>query len=83
MITSLRETKTRLSELISLAEKGEDILITVRGKPKARLTAVAAQPSLDTLAWKKELLKIQKRSVSRKTATPTHKIINEIREDRI
>ena len=39
MVVTLKESKARLSELVSRAEGGEEIVITVRGKPKARLSA--------------------------------------------
>ena len=35
MIAALRESKTRLSELVSLANSSEEILITVHGEPKS------------------------------------------------
>ena len=38
---SLADAKARLSELIDRVEAGESIEITRRGKPVARLTAVA------------------------------------------
>ncbi len=38
MVRTLRESKARLSELVERASQGEDVLITVRGKVKARLT---------------------------------------------
>ena len=38
MIKTLRESKAKLSELVEQASRGEDVLITVRGKVKARLT---------------------------------------------
>jgi prevent-host-death family protein len=37
---SLADAKARLSELISRAEAGEDVCITRRGKPVARLTRI-------------------------------------------
>ena len=40
MITNLREAKSNLSQLVQLAADGEDIVITVRGQPTARLTCV-------------------------------------------
>ena len=40
MIATLKESKARLSELVRLAGAGEEVLITVRGKPQARLSAV-------------------------------------------
>lgn len=39
---SLRDAKARLSELIDQAARGEDIVITRRGRPVARLSSVAA-----------------------------------------
>lgn len=39
MIAALRESKTRLSELVILAGAGEEVIIMVHGKPKARLVA--------------------------------------------
>ena len=35
MITNLREAKSNLSHLVQLAAEGEDIVITVRGRPTA------------------------------------------------
>ncbi len=40
MITTLREGKAKLSALVELASRGEEVIITVRGKPKARLCPV-------------------------------------------
>jgi prevent-host-death family protein len=37
MIATLRDSTTRLSELVQRAIRGQEILITVRGKPTARL----------------------------------------------
>jgi prevent-host-death family protein len=39
---SLADAKARLSELVALAEAGEEVRITRRGKPVARLTPVQA-----------------------------------------
>ncbi|HQZ27273.1 MAG TPA: type II toxin-antitoxin system prevent-host-death family antitoxin [Verrucomicrobiales bacterium] len=40
MIVSVRESKARLSELMTRASEGEDVIITVRGQPTARLVPV-------------------------------------------
>jgi prevent-host-death family protein len=40
---SVQEAKARLSRLLALVEDGEDIVILRRGKPVARLTALAAR----------------------------------------
>ncbi|HEY4114779.1 MAG TPA: type II toxin-antitoxin system prevent-host-death family antitoxin [Rhizomicrobium sp.] len=41
---SIAETKDKLSELISRAEKGEEITITRHGRPVAKLSAAEAKP---------------------------------------
>lgn len=60
MIKSLRESKAKLSELLERAHRGEDILITVRGRVKARLTrATPVKDELDLGTWVEELRKLQ------------------------
>lgn len=41
---NVQEAKTRLSELLSRVERGEEIIIARGGKPIARLTAVGEPP---------------------------------------
>ena len=41
MQVSIREMKNRLSKYLKLAQAGEDVVITDRGRPVARLTLVA------------------------------------------
>jgi prevent-host-death family protein len=57
MITNLREAKSNLSELVRRAANGEEIVITVRGRPTARLTRVVATEgeSHEREAWAAEL----------------------------
>jgi prevent-host-death family protein len=43
MMTNLRDAKSRFSELVKRAAEGEEILITVRGEPLAKLTGVSAR----------------------------------------
>ena len=40
MIATLKESKARLSEFVRMAGAGQEVLITVRGKPRARLSPV-------------------------------------------
>ncbi len=57
MITNLRDAKSNLSNLVQLAAEGEEIVITVRGLPTARLIGVGPH-SLDPIsrpAWANEL----------------------------
>lgn len=50
MITNLKDAKARLSEYVELAAAGEEVLITVRGKAKARLCPVISESSQRELA---------------------------------
>jgi prevent-host-death family protein len=82
MIKTLRESKAKLSELVERASQGEDILITVRGKVKAKLTQAPAQKKLDMKAWAKELQALQQKYSTGKTIMSTEEILEELREDR-
>lgn len=84
MISTLRDSKARLSELVERASKGEDVLITVRGKIKARLTAAGTEMSAqDREAWLDRLKRLQERIGTGRTGKPIEEILDEIREDRI
>jgi prevent-host-death family protein len=68
MVTTLRESKAKLSELVERASRGEDVLITVRGTVKARLTKVEASPAgFDGRAWVGELRTLQEATKRRKS----------------
>ena len=84
MIKSLRESKAKLSELVEQASRGEDVLITVRGKVKARLTSAALQTGqADMQRWADELEQLHMR-VSAQVHTRGHKLTTEaiLSEDR-
>ncbi len=81
MIKTLRESKAKLSELIDIASKGEDVLITVRGKVKAKLTKAAPTHSQDMQAWAKELESLQIK-YTRNNKVKSEDILQEMREDR-
>jgi len=52
MIVSVRESKARLSELLAKVLEGEEVVITVRGEPTARLVPVKAPSGkADLRAW--------------------------------
>jgi prevent-host-death family protein len=85
MVKTLRESKAKLSELVDRASRGEDVLITVRGRVKARLTS-AAIPQAPRLgeAWAKELRALQRSFPARpKPRLNVEQILAEDREDRI
>lgn len=80
MIATLRESKAKLSEFVSLANSGEEILITVHGQPKARILP-ATKPHSDTTDWLRELAALRLRLGQSDTAQKTS-ALDEVREDR-
>jgi prevent-host-death family protein len=84
MITTLRDSKARLSELVNKAAQGEEILISVRGVPKAKLVAIAPAKEPDnTLNWVARLRRNQRShqgSVASTDSTPT---VARLREERV
>ena len=84
MIKTLREGKAKLSELVDLASKGQEVLITVRGKVRARLTAVdTARSSEERGAWARELLALQKAYGKSTRRSRSEDILGDLREDRL
>lgn len=85
MITNLREAKSNLSQLVQLAADGEEIVITVRGQPTARLTGVVPKESQDhgREAWAAELSAAAEAArVGPRKATP-QQFWDELREERL
>jgi len=80
MIASLRESKARLSELVERAASGEEVLITVRGRPRARLVPAQANSKSNGLAgWSDNLRKLQKKHAG----VPAHgSVVEELRAER-
>lgn len=85
MVTTLKEGKARLSELVERASRGEDVLITVRGKVKARLTrAVPSDWPSERDQWLRELDELRRKyRTRRKPKITIEQIMEEIREDTI
>lgn len=50
----MHEAKTKLSQLVERAERGEEIVITRNGMPAVKLTPIEAGPSLSSVrgAWR-------------------------------
>ena len=80
MIATLRESKTRLSELVQLANSGEEVLITVHGRPKARILPVLEAQN-DTGDWLRDLGKLRS-SLGKPTKNSERSALEEVREDR-
>jgi prevent-host-death family protein len=83
MIVNVRESKAKLSELIARAAGGEEVLITVRGEPKAKLVSVQpARARNDCKKWASELRKWQQAAPRKNKANTSREIIDELRAER-
>ena len=84
MIKTLKESKANLSELVELASQGQDVLISVRGKVKARLTRAASPGSLvGRTAWIRKLRGLQLAYSTGKSKTTVDEILVQLREGRL
>jgi prevent-host-death family protein len=84
MITNLRESKAHLSALVDRAARGEEVVITVRGKPKARLCPIVTSGPLDKDAanrWGRQL-KEARAKYSVGSHDSSSDIIDELRGER-
>ena len=83
MVTTLRDGKAKLSELVERASQGEDVLITVRGRIKARLTrATDDDRTVDGASWAEELVAFQKSIAGRVKPGVAAKALEHARADR-
>ena len=80
MIATLRESKTKLSDLVQRASRGEEVLITVRGKPSARLVPVG-QADFVMDDWMRELASLRT-SLKSSQSAGRPSALDEVREDR-
>lgn len=83
MIKTLKESKAKLSELVERASRGEDVLITVRGEVKARLTRAPTSEGVgDTIAWTEALEHLHNAHGTGKVTLTAEQIVREDRDDR-
>jgi prevent-host-death family protein len=85
MITNLREAKSNLSHLVQLASQGEEVVITVRGKPTARLTGVGSQEPHDVARsqWADELATAAESARVGERKSIDQRFWDELREERL
>jgi prevent-host-death family protein len=86
MTATLTESQADLQRLVELASRGEEVVITVDGKPKAKLTA-ASDPSSakspDMARWLKELEDLRRKYATGKTGPTVEQILEEDRAERL
>ncbi len=82
MIANVRESKARLSELIAKASSGEEVVISVRGKPTIRLVPIADEMSTgDVEAWVTRR-RSRLSGMPKKETSSSEEILRALREDR-
>jgi prevent-host-death family protein len=84
MITNLREAKSNLSHLIQLAAEGEEIVITVGGRPAARLTGIVPKEAQDAgrAEWANELSSAAEAARIGSRKSTSQEFWDELREER-
>ena len=88
MTATLRESQKDLPRLVEVASQGEDVVITVDGKPKAKLTRAepvkGSELSQDEMKrWLAELAELRARFATGKTTPTSEELIEEDRADRV
>lgn len=87
MTATLSQTQADLPRLVELASQGEDVVITMEGKPKARLTRAESANGQrlspqELQAWRSELAELRARLATGRTTPSAEQLIAEDREDR-
>lgn len=85
MVRTLTKSKATLSELVELASQGQEVLITVRGRVKARLVAAGPREGDDSSVrqWIDRLADLRKRYSAGNPSSSTEAVLEELREDRL
>ena len=85
MTATLSKSQAELPRLVELASQGEDVVITVEGIPKARLTRAESPctPLFDGKKWIVELEDLNRRYNSGKNGLTVEQILAQDREDRL
>jgi prevent-host-death family protein len=88
MTATLSKSQAELPQLVEIASQGEDVVITVDGKPKARLTRAVdpvnsgSIPPSDIAAWVRELEQLRRTYASAESGPSTDQILDADRSDR-
>lgn len=82
MITNLKHAKARLSELVEQAARGEEVVITVRGKAKARLCGIGSDHGESPLeGWGRHLEEARQEYRGTERAVDSQRLWDELRGD--
>jgi prevent-host-death family protein len=83
MTATLRETKAKLSEMVKLANQGEEVVITVHGKQMAKLVGLPKRAKkLDKKSWLAKLARLRRKYSTGRVTMTAQEIQDEDRADR-
>lgn len=82
MFVSVRESKAKMSELLVKAREGEDVVITVRGRPAARLVPVDTEANVPDLRKWAEEIRCRLSDMEAAPASSSREIIEDLRSER-
>jgi prevent-host-death family protein len=82
MHTTLRESKATLSALVERACAGEEVVITVRGRPRVRLCPVEDDRRFSGADFVRELESIQSKYRASAESVTSEELVAELREER-
>ena len=83
MTATLEKAQSDLAKLVSLAQRGEEIMITSEGRVVARLTGVPpVKPSAGRQAWLARLARLREETATGKTSPTTEEILDDLRSER-
>lgn len=88
MVATLKEGQQNLPRLVEVASNGEDVVITVDGKPRAKLTRAEPAPvpaisRQDQEKWLKELQELREKYATGKQGLTVEQILEQDRADRV
>jgi prevent-host-death family protein len=89
MIATLSKSQAELPRLVEIASQGEDVVITVEGKPMARLTRAEREVGPRLLShvereqWLAELAELRRSASTGKMGLTVEQILAEDRADRV
>lgn len=83
MTTTIEKAREELDELVTKANEGEAVIITVGGEPRAQLTAIPAQEEIGNgrADWSAELAAFAA-EITTKVTGSSQQILSDQREDR-
>ena len=83
MTATIEQVQSDWLNLIALAQRGEEVVITSQGRAIVRLTGIAANPaSPNRQAWLAKLAGLRESMATGKLAPTTEEMLNDLRSER-